>query len=422
MTRHDRQERIRGWDQARIGEAGVIVLGKNWLGTFTVWALSSLGVGRITWLGQSCPVAEAVANWLVASASPTTELVEQPCQAEFPDELAWAAGGARAEVFLGCAEGAAEQAAGREYARARGLAWFGGLASGGGWFGVDALPRPADEAADPVVAMALAALLADAAREAICPLHGGAVPQEGWLGLSRPPAPALSPVVQVGVGGIGTYAAVALAARGLPVELCDHDTVDLTNLNRQGLFTAEDASRSAPKAAVARRVLARWFPHARVSADVRRVDAGYIDLLREKEPRPAALLSAVDNANTRLVLQQVGRELGLPVIQGGTSSFAADCFTQGRAGPLLDEQMRGALSEAAGREALRRGRGACAVDPSYVVPGMLAGALLAHRCEQVLAAEDGQPLPPLLWRTGLLPVEQRSMKDVFHDELVAGPG
>src|SRR5262249_5648614 len=134
------------------------------------------------------------------------------------------------------------------------------------------------------------------------------------------------------------------------LRLWDFDRVAPENLNRQALFTEQDARAQAPKADAALRSLGRIFPRVRLVSEVSRIgpqDAGRLAAL---VPRPTAILSAVDNAATRLVLQQLGHEQDLPVIQGGTATFAADCFTQTVGGPLLDDQMHGALSTAAARE------------------------------------------------------------------------
>ncbi len=94
------------------------------------------------------------------------------------------------------------------------------------------------------------------------------------------------------------------------------------------------------------------------------------------------------------------------MIQGGTATFAADCFTQTPGGPLLDDQMHGALRAAAARENREnRLRGHCAVDASYVVPGMLAGAFMVYRLGQ-LGQEAS--LPAIRWRLGDLPVDSRT--------------
>jgi hypothetical protein len=264
---------------------------------------------------------------------------------------------------------------------------------------------------EPVAAMAVAAVLADAVREALGP-GSSPLPPDGPLGLRTPDVAVAGSAVLVGVGGIGVYTATALAARGCSLCLVDFDRVEESNLNRQGLFTAADASARDCKSLAAREILTHLFPDARVSADVRRVGGEYCDALARLPVQPDALLSAVDNASTRLVLQGLGRDRGLPVIQAGTAMFAADCFTQGARGPLLDEQMHGALTQAAARETSADRRGGCAGDPSYVVPGMMAGALLAHRFVQVCAGQED--VPPIHWRSGGLPAEPRSLVDDLH--------
>ena len=99
------------------------------------------------------------------------------------------------------------------------------------------------------------------------------------------------------------------------------------------------------------------------------------------------------------------KKLSLPTIQAGTDVFGADCFSQVVDGPSLDAQMHGALSDAAGAEGQVSNRvGGCVIDPSYVVPSMVSGAMIAYRFEQLLAQGDSpMPPPPLRWRQGALP-------------------
>jgi hypothetical protein len=252
--------------------------------------------------------------------------------------------------------------------------------------------------------MLVAALLIDLVREAICPLHLSRKPRLGRLDLVTPGSNRRGNVVLVGVGGIGVYGALLAAQAGFRLGLVDLDHVEESNLNRQGLFTPQDAAQRVPKAEAAEKALLRLFPRAQITSWVTRLDRSSKDRLTAF--KPSILVSAVDNAATRLVLQALGQELGVPVVQGGTDLFAADCFTQEVGGPLLDAQMHGALSEAAVREQSQpRRHGTCAADPSYVVPGMMSGALIAHRMTQALELYHG--LGPIRWRAGELPHEQR---------------
>jgi molybdopterin/thiamine biosynthesis adenylyltransferase len=421
---HDRQERIAGWNQQSIRAARVAVIGRDHLGCFLTWALGSLGVGEVLWVGRPCPRTEPMARFLLASPPPwgqgDASVYDFPFDPEYGPELDWALASPLPQLLAVVTEHPRAQERALEWARRRRVPALVGSTAGSGWFGISPPPEPVDAPRDPIRAMIVAALVVDAVRELICPLPGGMLPPEGGLDLV-PPIELHSdvPILQVGVGAIGVYSAVVLSAAlgpRLHLRLWDFDHVDATNLNRQGLFTTVDAHRRTPKAHAALRVLARLFPAVRFVSEIRRLGPNDAARVSGLSPRPTALLSAVDNAGSRLMLQRLGQDLSIPVIQGGTSVFAADCYTQEAGGPSLDDQMYGALGAAAEREEQTRPgrgrRGGCAADPSYIVPGMMAGALMAYRLTQLGRASG---LSPFRWRSGGIPVESRSLSHVEYD-------
>jgi bacteriocin biosynthesis cyclodehydratase domain-containing protein len=74
-----------------------------------------------------------------------------------------------------------------------------------------------------------------------------------------------SRVLVLGVGGLGSWAALSLACCGVgELTLVDGDEIELSNLNRQVLFAAGDIGR--PKARVAAAALERFNPGIRVEA------------------------------------------------------------------------------------------------------------------------------------------------------------
>jgi molybdopterin/thiamine biosynthesis adenylyltransferase len=74
-----------------------------------------------------------------------------------------------------------------------------------------------------------------------------------------------SQVVIIGCGGLGSWAAFAIATLGVgELILVDPDRVDLSNLNRQAMFAVDDIGRE--KAVVARRRLAAFDPRLVVTA------------------------------------------------------------------------------------------------------------------------------------------------------------
>lgn len=74
-----------------------------------------------------------------------------------------------------------------------------------------------------------------------------------------------SRVAVFGLGGVGGYCAEALARSGIgALELIDHDTISITNINRQILATTKTVG--LPKAAVAAQRIAEIDPSIQVAA------------------------------------------------------------------------------------------------------------------------------------------------------------
>lgn len=89
---------------------------------------------------------------------------------------------------------------------------------------------------------------------------------------------AASSIVVIGAGGVKACLLLHLAAMGIGrIRVIDHDRVELSNLNRQILFTTRDIGRS--KAIVAGRRMAELNPEIEVDAVDARVHEGSIGSL-----------------------------------------------------------------------------------------------------------------------------------------------
>jgi len=162
------------------------------------------------------------------------------------------------------------------------------------------------------------------------------LPQIGDTGQDRLRA---GHAIIVGVGALGTHLADTLCRAGVGrLTLIDRDIVEWTNLQRQILFTEDDARAGAPKAIAASRALAHIDAQCRVEALVDDLTADSARrLLPEvfssvtddgRDARPTGsvddgrdgatvLLDGTDNFQTRFLLNDVAVLSGVPLVYAG---------------------------------------------------------------------------------------------------------
>ncbi len=126
-----------------------------------------------------------------------------------------------------------------------------------------------------------------------------------------------SRILIVGVGGLGGISATYLAAAGVGLlRICDSDRVELSNLNRQILFTAGDIGQ--PKAALAATRLSAQNPEIRIEA--------IADKLTETNAGELAsgcdlIIDGLDNHSDRLRLNKASFDLNIPFIYGAINEW-----------------------------------------------------------------------------------------------------
>ena len=121
----------------------------------------------------------------------------------------------------------------------------------------------------------------------------------------------------IGAGGLGCSAALFLAASGVgTLTLCDGDTVDLTNLQRQILHRT--SSIGMAKVDSARAALAEINPDIRINTLNARVDeASLAELVAQAD----VVLDCSDNFATRYALNRVCVQLKKPLVSGAATRF-----------------------------------------------------------------------------------------------------
>ena len=124
-------------------------------------------------------------------------------------------------------------------------------------------------------------------------------------------------VLLVGAGGLGSPAALYLAAAGVGhVSLVEFDRVDVTNLQRQVLHGTKDLGR--PKAESARDRLLDLNPHVSLAIHDTRLDAGNaLALVRDHD----LVVDGTDNFATRYLLNDACVLAGRPYVYASIFRF-----------------------------------------------------------------------------------------------------
>jgi MoaD family protein len=135
-------------------------------------------------------------------------------------------------------------------------------------------------------------------------------------------------VLIVGAGGLGSPAAVYLAAAGVgTLGIVDNDKLELSNLQRQILHHTADVGR--PKVESAQETIARYNPDVRVIPHgLRLTSANAMEII----PQYDMVVGAVDNFSTRYLLNDACYLAGKPFIDGAVFLFEgqAAVFIPGR--------------------------------------------------------------------------------------------
>lgn len=170
-----------------------------------------------------------------------------------------------------------------------------------------------------------------------------------------------SKVLMIGAGGLGSPCLLALTAAGIgAIDICETDTVDVSNLQRQTLYCVHDIGQ--PKAELAVERLSGLAPEctlrsvARFSADRAADLCAGVDLV----------IDGSDNFDTRFLAGDITAELGIPLVLGAVLGHEGQVAVfnwidpDGRVGPCLrdlypeppstpaDPAQRGVLSSTTG--------------------------------------------------------------------------
>lgn len=127
-----------------------------------------------------------------------------------------------------------------------------------------------------------------------------------------------SKVLIVGLGGLGSPAALYLAASGVgQLTLCDHDTVDMSNLQRQIVHQTDAIGMSKVSSACA--TVQRINPEIICTPLPIRADAAQLHALISKHD---VVLDCSDNFTTRYAINRACHALHKPLVSGAAIQFS----------------------------------------------------------------------------------------------------
>ena len=196
----------------------------------------------------------------------------------------------------------------------------------------------------------------------------------------------VSPVLIVGLGGLGCPVSFALARAGVErLTLLDPDVVDVSNLHRQIWHHPGDVGR--PKVDSAREKLERVFPHLSIVAEQRALDAQSAEALFKSH---ALVVDATDAVDTKFLLSDAAVLTGTPLIYGGVVRFEGLAMRIEPQGPCLR-----CLFESAPVDAPTCAQAGVLGSMAGLVGGLMAGLALRPNEEPGVAklhVADGQAL------------------------------
>ncbi|MBP0494124.1 HesA/MoeB/ThiF family protein [Pararoseomonas indoligenes] len=130
-------------------------------------------------------------------------------------------------------------------------------------------------------------------------------------------------VLVVGAGGLGSPLALYLAAAGIgTIGLIDHDTLELSNLQRQVAHTTDRLGR--PKVESMAASLAALNPLTKVETHLRRLDEA---AARDLIPRYDLVCDGTDNFPTRFLLGDLCHALGRTLVSAAVLRFEGQLST-----------------------------------------------------------------------------------------------
>lgn len=425
-NRYNRQELIKGWNQGKIKDAYVAVIGSGPLANFTSASLVSLGFGNVEIYDNARQEKSNDGEFLLSLAGKRdskVEALEEILSKINPlvrvkgvqtrinsQQLAQILG--NPSVIIDVTNDSQSQATALEYGQSRKVpVVIATVDPVRGEFYVrlpnkrDKTPMQLDrykgQHQGAIPSEVLGGIITEEVRKIVMPFsksekpvnglsYSVACPQrfngEDKLNINETPLSDRR-VLVVGAGALGNFAGIGLALAGVgEIDVLDFDTVETTNLNRQLLFY--DAVGDEKSKALAKK-LKTINPKLRIRGLTGKLDESYANQFRAKENRPDLILDCVDNFGTRAIVNYFAVRYGIPLVSGGTSPSSGQvvAYRQGESA-CLDCKL--SVDKALGKE---RASHSCiyAAQPSVIMTNEVVGGLMVAEARAILAPQSYGP-------------------------------
>ncbi|HZG70003.1 MAG TPA: ThiF family adenylyltransferase [Chondromyces sp.] len=132
-------------------------------------------------------------------------------------------------------------------------------------------------------------------------------------------------VLLIGAGALGTGNAEALVRAGVgELTIVDRDYVEVSNLQRQQLYSEEDARLKLPKSIAAKNRLQAINSAVKVHTEV--IDASFTEISALAE-KADLIIDATDNLDTRFMINDVAQKHSIPWIYGACTGSYGVVYT-----------------------------------------------------------------------------------------------
>jgi len=421
--RYDRQNLIDGWDQSKLSNARVALLGSGQLANFTVASLVPLGVGNVE-IYDSTKV-DGRGEFLLFSAKkgePKTHALERILSEINPssrikgldmsparDSTFSVIGSPKLIIDLTNSGESKEKAV--NYCAVNGIPFMSASASEVGaemsFVKLDkkelTLVDHTEREQGVLPSMVMGGIIAEEVRKLIMPRSKAervarkisyCSSSDSRFSLDDEVAPRAydftdKKALIIGAGALGNFVSLGLALSGVGnIDILDFDKVEATNLNRQLLFWDSVGKKKS-------RALANRISEINPSINVRGIDSKLTEKSKYfSRNKPDVILDCVDSLAVRAITNYFGIRKEIPIVSGGTSPVSGQVvvYEPGKSA-CLDCKIGVEKALAEERSAM-----SCifAPDPSVVMTNQIVGGMMVSEAMNVLGRAYAEPVTRVL--------------------------